>query len=132
MMFTRGDLLVHLSNTGTKMGAQLEFPAARTGAATAGKAAKAEADERDPPHTVLSCAKLTSLGSRWGNICPKLLPAGGLAPCRNVTQPELSPRPAPRTETATRVDCMCRAADSSIEACFGPGRGGEPIVYALG
>jgi hypothetical protein len=38
----------------------------------------------------------------------------------------------PKMETATRVDCMCRAVDDSIEVCFGPGKGGEPVVYALG
>ncbi len=129
MTFTRGDLLVILSNTGTKMDAQL-YSAAKVGTAT-GKVPETETEERNPPHTVLSCANLASLGSRWEHICTKL-PAGELAPCRNVTQPALLPQPVPKLETATRVDCMCRAADDSIEVCFGPGKGGEPVVYALG
>lgn len=128
-MFRRGDLLVHLSNTGTKMVSHHEFPAA-AGTAAIGKAAKTETDELNPPHTVLSCVKLSSLGSRWEHICAEL-PVGELAPCTNVTQPELMPQPM-SSLAATRVDCMCRAVADSIEACFGPGKGGEPTVYALG
>ena len=130
MMFTRGDLLVHLSNTGTKMDTQLDSHATRGMSNATRHVVQTETDEHNSPHTVLSCAKLASLGSRWEHICTRL-PAGELAPCRNVTQPELLPQPLPELETAARVGCMCRASDDSIEACFSSGKGGEPVVYAL-
>jgi hypothetical protein len=115
-LFTRGDILVLLSNTGKKKGDQIDR-AAVEGAA-------------NPPHTVLSCTELEALGSRWGHICAGLAPGGGEAPCAGVTQPALLEQQG----QVAKVDCMCRAppGKTGMEVCFGPGKGGEPAVFALG
>ena len=131
MLFSRGDLLVHLSNTGAKTDAHLNISAAVEASTTTEKTAKAEATRTNPPHTSSSCVKLSSLDARWQHICTNVR-AGELAPCANVTQPELLPQLGRELEVSENANCWCRAAKGTMEACFGSGTGGEPVVYALG
>ena len=130
MIFTRGDLVVHLSNTGTNKTDQIEVPDATGAGGSASKEGVATADGTSSTHAVLSCVKLVSLGTRWEHICTKL-PDGEAAPCTNVTQLELLQAGTLQFETMANVDCLCRAGDDGMEACFGPGKDGEPVVFAL-
>ena len=130
MIFTRGDLVVHLSNTGTNKNDQIEAPDATGAGVSASEDGVATAGGASSTHAVLSCVKLVSLGTRWGHICTKL-PDGEAASCTNVTQLELLGPDTSQFETIAHVDCLCRAGDNGMEACFGPGKDGEPAVFAL-